>query len=282
MQISSLFYESNNYPDLLRHIGAPPKELFVLGDLPKGPCVAIVGSRKPTDYGKQMAYQFSSELARAGITIVSGLAIGIDGIAHQAALDAGGKTIAVLGGGLNKIYPHINRNIAVQIIKTKSGALVSEYPVGTITQKYNFAVRNRIITGLSLGVIVIESAAKSGTDNAVKFALAQNREVMAVPGNITSSSSAGPHKHIRAGATLVTGSAEVIAALNLKNIAQRPIKANGPEEQQIINLLTSGTTNTQELIEQSSLTAAEFANIISLMEISGKVRNLGAGRWVSR
>lgn len=282
MQISSLSYDSIEYPDRLRHIGSPPKELFILGELPKSPCVAIVGSRKPTEYGIQMAYEFSKELASAGITIVSGLAIGVDGIAHQAALDAGGTTIAVLGAPLNKIYPYVNRSIAIDILKTRSGALVSEYPVGAPVFPSNFAVRNRIITGLSLGVIIIEATAKSGTDNAVKFALAQNREVMAVPGNITNTNSAGPHKHIREGATLVTGSADVMSILNLEEIAQQPVKASGPEEQAIINLITKGTTHTQELIEQSHLSAAQFANIISLMEISGKVRNLGAGKWVTR
>lgn len=280
MQISKLSFDSALYPDTLRQIASPPKRLFIIGELPKGPYVAIVGSRKPTDYGRTVAYQLAHDLAAAGVVIVSGLALGIDGIAHQAALDAGGVTVAVQARGLDKIYPSAHRKLAIEIIK--KGAIISEYPEGEPPWRSNFVARNRIISGLSLAVIVPEATAKSGSLHTVNFALAQGKTVMAVPGNITSPTSAGTNNILKSGATPIMDFTDVLSFLDLGNVSMTPVKAQSKEEQEILDLLGKGINKSQELIEQSSLSASQFANIITLMEITGKVRNLGAGTWVSK
>ncbi len=161
MQISNISYKSSDFPDTLRQLEKPPESINVLGTLPKDGLVAIVGSRRPTIYGEQMTYKIASELAQAGAVIVSGLAIGIDSIAHRAALDAGGKTVAVLACGLDQIYPAQHRGLAKEILAT-GGALVSEYDVGMPPLPYQFVERNRIIAALSMGIIVTEAAQKSG------------------------------------------------------------------------------------------------------------------------
>ncbi|HVE81165.1 MAG TPA: DNA-processing protein DprA [Candidatus Dormibacteraeota bacterium] len=282
MQISKLLYAKSQYPEFLREIPSPPKELFVLGKvLTDIPLVAIVGSRKPTAYGKQITHQLAGELAHAGVGVVSGLALGIDAIAHQGALDAGGYTIAVQACGLNEIYPASNRNLGRRIIES-GGAVVSEYPKGMPPLKQHFPARNRIISGLSLAVIVTEADASSGSLITANFALEQNKLVMAVPGNITSLRSAGPNNLIKTGAIPVTSAADVLTALDLKStkLSKKPARADSAVEAKLMELLDSGLSNSQELIEQSGLNAAEFANVITLMEITGKVRNLGAGTWI--
>lgn len=283
MQITEISLQNADYPDMLREIANPPKQLYTLGDLPKGVAVAIVGSRKPTDYGRQVTYQLAGELAAAGIAIVSGLAYGIDSIAHEAALDAGGQTVAVLGHGLDMIYPSAHRGLAKRILAT-GGALISEYESGIHPDKFTFPTRNRIISGLCQAVIVTEADAKSGSLITTDFAVEQNRTIMAVPGNITSARSAGPNNLLRQGATPVVGSADVMAAINYEigDITSQPVGAKSQEEAAVLGLLQTGGKTTQDLIAGSGLSAAQFANIISLMEITGKVRNLGAGTWVKR
>lgn len=245
--------------------------------------IAVVGSRRPTAYGREVTYKLAYDLASAGVTVVSGLAYGLDGVAHQAALDAGGLTIAVLAHGLDKIYPSANRGLGEQIL-AHGGALISEYPVATPALKQHFVARNRLVSGLSSAVIVTEADASSGTLLTANFALQQNRVVMAVPGNITSPKSAGPNNLLRSGAVPVTSAEDVLAALELESpaLAAAPVKADSKEEAQILDLLRSGITTNQALLDHSGLAAAKFAHIISLMEITGKVRNLGAGQWVAR
>ncbi len=283
MQISKVLYKDPAYPDLLRQIASPPKQLYSLGELPTAPCIAIVGTRRPTDYGRAVTHQLASNLARAGIVIVSGLALGTDALAHRAALEAGGKTLAVLAHGLDRIYPTSNRGLAEQILAT-GGALVSEYDVGEVPYRQRFPARNRIIAGLSHAVIIPEADASSGSLITANFALNQNRLVMAVPGNITSLRSAGPNNLIKSGAIPVTDATDVLAALNLESpmLATTPVKADSREEATILDLIAEGHTTTQALIENSGLPASQFANVITLMEISGKVRNLGAGQWITR
>jgi DNA processing protein len=233
MQIHSILSQDDTFPTQLREISSSPKELFVLGELPTRPAIAIVGSRKPTAYGKEVTYQLAFELARAGIVIISGLALGLDTIAHQAALDAGGQTVAVLAHGLDQIYPSSNRNLALDILKHR-GALVSDYPVKTPSLPQHFAARNRIISGLSLGTIVTEAASSSGSLITANFALDQNRVVMAVPGNITSLASAGPNNLLRAGAVPVTSASDVLAAIGFESSEEvtaqppRPIARRRP------------------------------------------------------
>ncbi len=282
MHISRLSYKSQFYPDQLREIASPPKTLYIRGELPQGPYVAVVGTRKPTDYGRQITYRLAYDLASAGIVVVSGLALGLDGVAHTAAIEAGGKTLAVLGTPIDKIYPASHRGLA-DTITNGHGAVMSEYEPGFVGHRGVFPARNRIISGLSLGVIVTEAGGKSGSLITVDFALKQNRSVMAVPGNITSPLSSGPNNLLRIGrATAVADIADVFNELNLGQISQTPVKAQSREEALIIDLLRQGVTSTQDLIEQSKLGAAQFANIVSLMEITGKVRNLGAGQWVTK
>jgi len=249
--------------------------------LPKDSLVAVVGSRRPTAYGERITYQITSELAKAGAVIVSGLAIGVDSIAHRAALDAGGKTVAVLAQGLDRIYPAQHRGLAKEIL-AKGGALVSEYDVGTESYPGNFVARNRIIAALSMAVIVTEAAAKSGSLITARDAADIGRIVMAVPGNITSVFSAGPNNLIRTGAIAITSATDAIVALGFHAREAVAVPAQSADEALLLRLLDEGTGTSDELITKSQLSAAQFANIISLMEITGKVRNLGAGTWVIR
>jgi DNA processing protein len=280
MQITKLSYKSQEYPDILRNIAAPPKQLYVVGDIPAGPAIAIVGSRRPTQYGKQMTYKLASELAKAGVVIVSGLALGIDAMAHLGAVEAGGKTIAVQACGMDRIYPASNRSLAIKILR--DGAIISEYPEGTEPFKSNFVARNRIIAGLCQAIIIPEADASSGSLHTVNFALQQGKTVMAVPGHVTSARSAGPNNLLRSGAVPITGTSDVLAALDLGGMLAKPVRARNSEEASVLELLGQGVSNSQEIIDKSGMSAAEFANIITLMEITGKVRNLGAGTWVSR
>lgn len=281
MNIQQVHIKSNSFPSLLRNISTPPKLINIVGTIPELPMIAIVGSRKPTNYGRAITYRISYDLARAGFCIVSGLALGIDTIAHQAALEAGGKTIAVMGCGLSQIYPISNRNLALAIIQ-KNGAIISEFDHTMPALKQNFPARNRIIAGLSLATIVTEADAKSGSLITANNALNENRLVMAVPGNTTSLRSAGPNNLIKNGAKLITDACDVLAELGLesKTITTKPIKADSKEEALIIEVLTTNACNTQQLIKQTKLEAAQLASILSLMEITGKIRNLGAGTWI--
>lgn len=283
MQSTKLHCANPQYPSLVREISNPPTHLYVSGQIPDMPLVAIVGSRRPTDYGRHVTYQLASELAAAGVGVVSGLAIGIDAVAHQAAIEAGGFTVAVLGSGLNQVYPARNRTLAHKVIES-GGALVSEQEADMPPLRHHFPARNRIIAGLSLGVVVTEAAAASGSLITATFALDENRLVMAVPGNVTSLSSAGTNKLLRAGATVVTSATDVLDALDIEAriLAKPAAPPANAEEATILELIGQGITTSRELIEHSQLSAARFAHIISLMEITGKVRNLGAGTWVTR
>ena len=216
MKIEEIFIENNDYPQQLKNIYDPPLKLYVLGNKQilqeKG--IAIVGSRKATEYGKKVAFQFANQLAKKGINIISGLALGIDTYAHFGALQPQftGKTIAVLGSGLDEIYPKENIELAKQIIKL-GGCIISEYPLGTKPQKLNFPQRNRIISGLSKGVLIVEASEKSGSLITADFALEQGRGVFAVPGNISSKTSIGTNNLIKQGAKLVTCCEEMLCEI---------------------------------------------------------------------
>ncbi len=202
------------YPELLRRIADPPVLLFAKGrlELLASPMLAIVGTRRPTAYGRNVAERFAFDLARAGLTIVSGMARGVDTCAHLGALKANGATVAVFGAGLDHIYPAENRKLAEQI--AAEGLLVSEFPMGTPAHPQNFPIRNRIISGLSEGVLVVEGARYSGSSITAKLALEQQREVFAIPGNVTSKMSWGPNLLIKQGATLVQEAADVLEGLS--------------------------------------------------------------------
>jgi DNA processing protein len=224
----------------------------------------------------------ASNLAKAGFCLVSGMAMGIDTIVHRAALDARGATVAVLGSGVDCPYPRCNQGIYENIIKN-NGAVISEYENGTTPFKSHFPARNRIIAGLSLAVIVTEADAKSGSLITANFALQQNRTVMAVPGNITSLKSAGPNNLIKNGASAVTDYSDVLAILGLEspNMVKHKPKADSREEAKIIELLSEQALSTEQLISKTGLDAINIASVISLMEITGKIRNLGAGLWIT-
>lgn len=291
MNIHKINYNSNAYPRILRDISSPPQPLFISGNqqlfvdrnkFKDSKWVAIVGTRKPTDYGHAIAYQLATELAAAGVIIVSGLAYGIDARAHQGAVDIGTPTVAVLAGGLDKISPQANQPLAIQIIK-QGGAIISERPTGSVAYRQQFVARNRIISGLCDITVVVEADFGSGALRTANFARDQNREVMALPGAINSYASAGTNSLLKSGATIVTSSSDILDLLGKKQgLHDNPVRADSREEALILELIASGVHQSEELIARSNMSPAEFANLISLMEITGKVNNLGAGNWMSR
>ncbi|WP_028459927.1 DNA-processing protein DprA [Chloroflexus sp. Y-396-1] len=266
------------YPPLLRMIPAPPPLLYLCGTLTPADqrAVAIVGTRHPSHYGREAARRLARDLASAGMTIVSGLALGIDTIAHTAALEAGGRTIAVLASGIDRVYPERNRALAERI-KT-SGALLSDYPLGTPPAPLNFPPRNRIISGLSLATLVVEAGESSGALITVQFALDQGREVMAVPGSIFNPLSAGPHRLIRDGAAIVTGADDVLAVLNLDRqttLADTPLDvALTPEEEAIYAVVMAEPQHIDMIGRAAGQSAAATAAALALLELKGLVRQV--------
>lgn len=285
MKVKELTLESAHFPERLRTISTPPQTLYVLSktnvnELLSHPCVAIIGSRKVSLYGREVTSALAGELAKSGIVIVSGLALGIDSIAHQAVLDAGGLTIAVLPSGFHHIYPAQHRGLAQEIIE-RGGALVSEYPPDAgIAHKGNFVARNRIISGLSDALLITEAAAKSGTLHTAEFAIEQGREVFAVPGNITSPTSAGTNNLIKSGATPVTGATDIFHVLGITPAKTRHApKSNNPHEQTLLDLLGTGISDGTVLFERSKLPVHIFNQTLTMLEITDTIRPLGNNHW---
>lgn len=264
----------SGYPRLLKEIHSPPFIIYVKGKLISEDenAIAIVGSRKATDYGRRITNELSSELAFAGITIISGLALGLDTQAHSAALNAGGRTIAVLANGLDMIYPISNNNLAKDIIN--NGAIISEQPLGMPALKPNFPARNRIISGLSQGVLITEAGDKSGTLHTANFALEQNRQVYAVPGPIYNPLAHGPNKLIKLGAKLVTSSYDILEDFGIEQ-KKIIIKPENNDEKLIFDILRNGEKYIDEITKISKKSSEEISGIISLMEINGKIIHLG-------
>ena len=217
MKIQEIYIENNEYPEQLRNIYNPPLKIYILGnkDLLKQKGIAVVGTRDATEYGKKVAFQISKKLSEKGINIISGLALGIDTCAHLGTLysDSAGKTIAVLGSGLDNIYPKQNINLAKKIIKN-GGCIISEYPLGSKPEKLNFPKRNRIISGLSNGVVVVEAGVKSGALITADLALEQGKDVFAIPGNILNTESIGTNNLIKQGAKLVTSYIDILEEIS--------------------------------------------------------------------
>lgn len=284
MEVKKLTLRSPGFPEKLKRITSPPKELFLAGadieELLSRPCVAIVGSRKVSTYGRQTTTELARQLAERGIVIVSGLALGVDGIAHQAALDVDGRTVAVLPRGLDKIYPASHSRLAKKIIDG-GGMLVTEYPDNTEIFKPNFVARNRLIAGLAEATLITEAAEKSGSLHTARYALEQGKHVLAVPGNVTSPTSAGTNNLIKAGAIPVTSYLDVLHALGLEDTKAAPKKVIGrtEAEQQIIKLLADGVGDGELLLQQSKLPIDEFNQALTMLEISGYIRPLGANQW---
>jgi DNA processing protein len=282
--VEALTLDDERYPRLLRQIPSPPPVLYTRGalELSDDVGIGIVGTRRATGYGNDMARRLSGDLAAAGVTIVSGLALGIDTVAHRAALDAGGRTIAVFGCGLDTIYPPRNRNLAERI--AENGALVSEYPLGTRPDARNFPVRNRIISGLTRGVVVIEAPLRSGALITAGFAADQGRDVYAVPGSALSAASAGCHALIRDGATLVTSADDILAELNIETAqqhAQTRILLPGTDaERLLMTIIGAEPRHVDELAHESGLPIHEASGTLLAMELKGLVRQTGAQHYV--
>ena len=204
---------SPEYPKLLRHIQNPPIVIYLKGELPSQPCVAVVGARRCTAYGRKVAYKIACFLAKKGVCTVSGLAYGVDTYAHKGAVECAGKTVAVFGTGVDVVYPKANEPLAERIVKT-GGALISEFPLGTQPSRENFPLRNRIVSGLSYAVVVVEAGERSGTSITVGYALEQGRLVFAVPGNIDSEKSKGTNRFIKEGAIPLLSPGDIIEDLS--------------------------------------------------------------------
>ncbi|MGH7218024.1 MAG: DNA-processing protein DprA [Candidatus Microsaccharimonas sp.] len=266
----------SGFTSVLENYAGMPKELFVAGTLPEHriKAVAIIGSRKPTNYGKQVTHQLAYGLAKQGIAIISGLAFGIDKIAHEAALEAGGTTIAIMANGLHRVYPVAHEALAEQIIKN-GGAIISEQELGVDAHKYHFLARNRIVSGLADAVIVTEATHRSGTLSTVGHALDQNKEVFAVPGPITSLLSVGPNKLIQQGAHValsVQDVLDIIAPETPRSQTQLSL-GDTPLEVAIIRHIQQGVASADALINAlSKESPAEILQTLTLMELKGTLR----------
>ncbi len=283
MNISNIKPDQKPVLSLLKQIPNPPKQLYFRGTLdgfgPKS--VAIVGSRRPTSYGKEITYQISYALASRGVNIISGLAFGVDAIAHRACLDAGGKTIAVLASGVDNITPRSNRGLGESIIK-HGGAIISENSPGHIVQSWNFLERNRLVSGLADAVIITEATSRSGTLSTAAHALNQGRDVYVVPGNITSPTSAGCNKLIEQGAYIVTSVEDLVNQIlpPVKTTQTKLPLTKNPDERKVIKLLASGVKNGEEIIKRTGFAAHKFNYIITMLEVKGVVKSLGANKWI--
>ena len=304
--VSTASWNSESYPPRLKEIADPPPVLYYLGDIiPQDEwSVAIVGTRNPTSYGREAAAVISRDLATAGITVVSGLALGIDGVAHRSVLECGGRTIAVVAGGLDTVYPREHSALSRQI--QENGAVVSEHPLGVRPDARNFPRRNRLISGMSLGTVVIEAAEGSGTRWTVQQALDQNREVFCVPGSIFSPASKFTNRMIKEGAKLVADYTDILEELNLPDISAREgrvaeasnrqgtlgltqsAQVGGEEEMEgldegetaLLVRLSSDPVHIDDLCRESGLPVASIMSVLTLLEMKGKVKQVGSMHYV--
>ena len=282
MKINTIVPDKHKYLQILTTIAKPPKSLDIIGILPENrtTSVAIVGTRKPSPYGREVAYKFAYELAKKGIVVVSGLALGIDAIAHRGALEAGGTTLAVLANGLSHIRPSSNTELARQILQHR-GAIISEYEPETGVRIYQLLERNRIVSGLSDAIVIVEAAARSGTLNTAAHALEQGKEVFVVPGNITSPLSTGCNNLLKQGAhpaTCVEDILEVIAP-NLLQTQVTLALGSTPAETTLIQLLQTGLRDGEDLQAAAKLSAADYSQALTMLELNGVVRSLGGNQW---
>jgi DNA processing protein len=281
--IQVIIWNDEQYPVRLREIDQAPPVLYVRGvlDLQDEWAVAIVGTRRITAYGRQVAERIAVKLANSGITVVSGLALGVDTVAHHATLDAGGRTLAVLGCGVDRLYPPRNRQLAERILE--SGALLSDYAPGTPPEASNFPPRNRIISGLSLATVVVEASEKSGALITADFAVEQGREVFAVPGSVFSPQSRGPNRLIQNGAHPLLDPQEILDILDLTRVAAqseaRIILPANATEAQLFAILGHDPLHVDEIRAQSDLPIEQVTATLALMELKGMVRQVGGMRY---
>ena len=285
MKINSYSPDEHIFLQRLGTIAKVPKTVYVRGGLPptRVKAVAIVGTRKPSLYGTQVAFDLAEKLARAGVTIISGLAYGIDAAAHKGALAGGGHTIAVMAHGLDTVYPKGHNALAHGIIEA-GGALLSEYPEAEPALKHRFLERNRIVSGLADCVIVIEAAERSGTLRTVAEALEQGVDVCAVPGSIQNPQAFGPNQLIKQGAHCITQANDVLELLGIpRESHQQPQgKLHTPDEAAILQALDSGIVDGEDLLTASGLDVSRFNQTVTLLELDGTIRSLGANRWTRR
>jgi DNA processing protein len=282
--IQILTWDEAGYPPNLRQIYNPPPLLYVRGRIEERDewAVAVVGTRRASVYGKEVARMMGAGLAKSGVTVVSGLARGIDTIAHRACLDAGGRTVAVLGCGLDRIYPHENTRLAVEIVER--GALVSEYALGTRPEAKNFPPRNRIISGLTLGTVVVEADMGSGALITADFAVEQGRDVFSVPGSIFARGSRGANDLIQQGAKMVCKVADVLEELNLTMVSEqaqaRAIIPENETEALLLEHLSADPVHVDALGRAVRLPIAQVTSTLALMELKGMVRQVGGMSYV--
>ena len=288
VQIVTLVDEA--YPALLREIDDPPMALYVRGTLPVDPArsIGIVGTRRSTRYGKMVAGRFASRLALKGLTIVSGLAAGIDTAAHQGVLDVGGRTVAVLGCGLDYPYPKKNQPMLAQLVER--GVALSEYPLGTRPAKWTFPQRNRILAGLSRGVIVVQAPERSGSLITARLALEQGREVFAVPGNITTITSAGTNRLIKSGAKLVETIDDVLVEFpdlwGQEDAAAEQTAERVPElaerERTVYDLIGLEPVHVDDIIARADLSPTEASHVLLLLQLEDLIDEVEGGRFIRK
>jgi DNA processing protein len=282
--------QSGSYPELLGQIPDPPEKLYVDGnvDVLHLPCIAIVGSRNPTRQGRDNAYEFARHLGRAGFCIVSGLAQGIDAAAHEGALDGGASTVAFLGHGIDRVYPAGHEALADRI--RKQGALCSEFPLGMAPRRAAFPQRNRLISGLSLGTLVVEAARRSGSLITARLAGEQGREIFAIPGSIHNPLSRGCHLLIRQGAKLVESGHDIVSELGM--LAEHmletpsapadvsgPAMARDPDYQTLLDAMGFDPASVDELAQKSGLTIEQVSSMLLILELEGQIEAQSGGRY---
>ena len=274
----------SGFTSILKNYEGMPAELYVAGKLPntRVPAVAIVGSRKPTAYGKEVTYSLARQLAAQDVAIISGLAYGIDAIAHQAALDAGGYTVAVFAQGLHRIYPSENTALAEAIVAS-GGALISEREMGYEARKYDFLARNRLVSGLADAVVVPEATERSGTLSTIGHALEQNKDIFAVPGPITSLLSVGPNKLLQQGAQVALSAEDILTSiapqwrlLDSKKQCQTHLPLpDTPQEASVLECIDRGVHHRDALVEQLQLPISEALRLLTMMELKDLIRSQG-------
>ena len=287
--ITTVSLPDADYPKILKEIADPPHTLFVRGCLPNQslPALAVVGTRKSTSYGRQICEDIVEPLARQGMVIVSGMALGIDGIAHQTALRAGGLTVAVLGSGVDRqsIYPAAHRQLSEKIISS-GGAVISEYPPGFMPTQYSFPERNRIIAGLASGTLVVEAPVESGALITAKCALDYNRDVLAIPHQATSAYGAGANNLLKMGARPVTCAEDILDAFNLKNLPEtihnRSTLPLLPNEEKIVSVLSREPKHVDQIIKEILLDSATANSSLTMLEMKGIIKNLGGMMYIRK
>lgn len=284
--IEYISINSNKYPELLKHISDPPVGLYIKGHLfeEDDTYISVIGARRCSDYGKNMAYNLSNQLAKEGVVIVSGMARGIDSLSHQGALKAKGKTIAVLGFGHKYCYPAENKSLMEQI--AQEGCLISEYPPDTEPAKYMFPQRNRIIAGLSEGLIVIEAGEKSGTLTTVDFALEEGRNVMTLPANITSQTAKGTNELIKQGCPMITNVDDVFFEMGKEKVRQKKVKETKAElelpdeEKKVYALIGEEPVTVEYIMQNLGMSVQDIQYILTMLELGGMIQKQAGEKYV--